>query len=63
MVRLICKKTNIDTLCEPSLKKNSLILKWFCFNCNRYVQPDGKYHFTLIEPLHKTNGGKYGKRN
>ena len=43
-----CNKKGYSVLCIPEKRKrDSMFPKWWCFNCHRYVLPDGKYHYSM----------------
>jgi hypothetical protein len=43
------KFNNIPTLCRPDKRSRpSIFPKWWCYNCKRYILPDGKYHKMFI---------------
>jgi hypothetical protein len=48
---VIHKYNGIETKCRPDKRKGrSIFPKWFCFQCNRYVLPDGYKHFSKLTP-------------
>lgn len=41
-----CTKKEYKVVCRPDMRKRaSMFPKWYCFNCGRYVLPDGKLHW------------------
>ena len=48
-LKIVCRKTEPPTQCKPVQRKDKTIIipKWWCFNCKRYVLPDGLYHYEI----------------
>ncbi len=58
---IYCIKDGLQVACRPEKRKqDSMLPKWWCFNCKRYVLPDNKYHKYFIIIANKKETGKIG---